>query len=238
MPLSPQDKLALVESIIRDAPDRGSAHVTTDENLEWHGRVLSLAEFCDLTTQHTLTSASNRTLGSEFFRAGGFAEMMVTLRRIRHSLLIQLGGPPNLAVTAGAVFEYFDAIRKVLAEAREDLLFVDPYLDAEFVSRYLAPLEHRPTVRLLTRERIASLLPAAEALTAQSGLQIHIRAAGGLHDRYVIVDRTSCFQSGASFKDGAKRAPTTLTQVVDLFPQLLATYEAAWNAGDVHLPRN
>ena len=53
------------------------------------------------------------------------------------------------------------------------------------------------------------------------------------HDRYVFVDRGACYQSGASFKDGAKKAPTTLTQITDAFGPMLKTYEDLWGGARV-----
>jgi len=43
----------------------------------------------------------------------------------------------------------------------------------------------------------------------------------------------SCYQSGASFKDGAKKAPTTLTQITDAFSAVSATYEQRWSTSVV-----
>ena len=113
------------------------------------------------------------------------------------------------------------------------MFFVDPYLDAEFVARYLPHVRAATAVRLLARERLASLLPAADAFSRQTGIAVSIRSAPGFHDRYVFVDRSACYQSGASFKDGAKAAPTTLTQITDAFPVVLRTYEDMWAAGKV-----
>ncbi len=110
-------------------------------------------------------------------------------------------------------------------------MFVDPYLDAEFVSRYLPHISNGVQIRLLAREHLAMLLPSVALLRQQSGKTIDVRSAHGFHDRYVIVDRMSCYQSGASFKDGAKKSPTTLTQITDAFPAVLSTYEDLWNNG-------
>jgi hypothetical protein len=52
-------------------------------------------------------------------------------------------------------------------------------------------------------------------------------------NRYVFVDRLSCYQSGASFKDGAKSAPTTLTQITDAFAPVLKTNEDIWSRAQV-----
>ena len=46
-------------------------------------------------------------------------------------------GPVNAAMGHSRIFDYFDEVRKIIEHAKQDLLFVDPYLDAEFVSRYL-----------------------------------------------------------------------------------------------------
>src|ERR1700692_3905583 len=120
-------------------------------------------------------------------------------------------GPLSVPVAHGQVFDYFDELRRVIEAAKEDLLFVDPYLDAEFVSRYLSHVSGGVRTRLLAREKLATLLPAVALFTKQSKAAIDVRSAPNFHDRYVFVDRTACYQSGASFKDGAKSAPTTLT---------------------------
>lgn len=62
----------------------------------------------------------------------------------------------------------------------------------------------------------------------QSHAKVEVRSASGFHDRYVFVDKAVCYQSGASFKDGAKSAPTTLTQITDAFAPVLQTYEDLW----------
>ena len=46
-------------------------------------------------------------------------------------------GRGSVVVAEGRVFEYFDELRKVIETARTEVFFVDPYLDADFVSRYL-----------------------------------------------------------------------------------------------------
>ena len=128
------------------------------------------------------------------------------------------------------MFDYFDEVRKIIAEAKSDLLFVDPYLDGEFVSRYLGQVGSGVSVRLLARERLPSLKPAVEAFAKQTSLSIEVRSAPNFHDRYIFVDRMACCQSGASFKDGAKNAPTTITQITDAFTAVRKTYEDLWSS--------
>ena len=157
--------------------------------------------------------------------------IMTMLHQVRHDLRLKTVGPLSVAVAQGAVFDYFDELRKVIEGAKSDLLFVDPFLDAEFASRYLPNVSAGVLVRLLGRDRLPTLLPAIHLLRQQTGLTIEVRSSSALHDRFVFVDKSICFQSGASFKDGAKKSPTTLTQISDAFPAMQSTYESLWASG-------
>jgi hypothetical protein len=81
---------------------------------------------------------------------------------------------------------------------------------------------------LLGRDKPTALASAAKLFAQQTNSKIEVRTAPGFHDRYMIVDGTSCFQSGASFKDGGRVAPTTITQITDAFAAVRQTYEELW----------
>jgi hypothetical protein len=106
-------------------------------------------------------------------------------------------------------------------------------LDADFVSRYLPHVGPGASIRLLAREKLATLLPAVDAFCKQSGVKIEVRSATNFHDRYLLINCDSCYQSGASFKDGAKSAPTTVTQITDAFAGVAKTYEDIWSAARI-----
>jgi hypothetical protein len=170
-------------------------------------------------------------------RAGsrGVGEVQRLIHQARYGLRLKTVGPISSAIGAGAVFDYFDEVRQIIETASSDLLFVDPYLDAEFVSRYLPHVRADVAIRLLTRKGLDQLMPAVQAFSTQSGHVIHVRSSADMHDRFVIVNGRAAYQSGASFKDGAKRAPTTLTQVTDAFADVQRQYEDRWRSGTVHL---
>lgn len=150
----------------------------------------------------------------------------------RSALRLATVGPVNTAIGQGLVFDYFDEIRKLITPALKGILFIDPYLDADFVSRYLPHAQEGVVVRLLTGERLLSLVPAVAAFTQQHRSNIEVRSAQNFHNRYVLVDGTTCYQSGASFKDGGRNAPTTVTQITDAFVAVRDTYENLWASGD------
>ena len=158
----------------------------------------------------------------------GYLGLMVLLQEARADLRMTTLGPVNTAIGQGLVFDYFDEIRKIIALANTDLLFVDPYLDADFVSRYLPHVPAGVPIRLLTREKLTTLIPAVRLFTQQAQLGIMVRSAPNFHDRYILVDEKACYQSGASFKDGGRTAPTTITQITDAFTAVRQTYESMW----------
>lgn len=232
--MNEEELLGEVEDLLRTMPPRETLRHATDENFAWLGRVSAVIEAWSLPKTIPLGMAMDQFHGQSARDAQeGLRKLLTLLHEARHSLRMKTVGPVNAAIGHGQVFDYFDEVRKIIEPAKQDLLFVDPYLDAEFVARYLPHVTKGVPIRLLARERLATLLPAVDLYSRQSGAPVQVRSVPGFHDRYVIVDRAACYQSGASFKDGAKAAPTTLTQITDAFPVVRQTYEDLWNAAKV-----
>lgn len=230
--LDPAQLLAEIEDVIRTAPPQLTLHQVESEALAWLGRAASLIRRWD-ATKGILFDSEIRQLhaGRAFNPASAVAGIFTALHEARHDLRLTTVGPLSVAVTHGAVFDYFDEVRKVIGTAQIELFFVDPYLDSEFVSRYLSQVSLSVQVRLLGRKGMTSLLPAVDLMRKQTGGVIEVRSSPSLHDRYLFVDGRTGFQSGASFKDGAKTAPTTLMEITDAFPAVLSAYEALWASG-------
>lgn len=229
-----EELLGEVEDILRTMPPRETLRHPTDDNFAWLGRVSAFVEAWNLPKSIPLGTAMNQFHGQMARDAQeGFRKIITLLHQARQDLRMKTIGPVNAAVGHGQVFDYFDEVRKLIEPASRDIFFVDPYLDAEFVSRYLPHVRSGVSIRLLARERIGTLLPAVDLFVKQSSASVLVRSASGFHDRYVIVDQSTCYQSGASFKDGAKAAPTTLTQITDAFQAVQKTYEDIWSNGKV-----
>jgi hypothetical protein len=220
--------LAEIEDVIRTMPPRDNLHHHNDEILIWLGRAtaavsnwdgLKGVSFSGLVSN--LHSATQNTYHTSI-------SIIILLHQARAALRLQTLGPVNVAIGQGLVFDYFDELRKPISLAKSDLLFVDPYLDADFVSRYLPSVSGGVTIRLLGNKLMKSLVPAARMFAAQTNAKVEIRSTKKIHDRYIFVDQQMCFQSGASFKDGGRITPTTITQIIDAFPAVLQTYERIW----------
>jgi hypothetical protein len=227
--------LAEVEDLLRTMPTKETLRQSTDQSLAWLGRAAAIVEQWK-PLKIVLFNFAVGKFTSVFpdESSVGFREIMVLLHQVRNDLRMRTVGPTNVALAQGGVFDYFDEVRKTIELADEEVFFVDPYLDAEFVSRYLPHVRPGVAIRLLTSDKkLSSLLPAIDLFVRQNSRAVSVRSTNGLHDRYVFVDKGNCYQSGASFKDGAKQAPTTLTQITDAFSAVWQTYEKLWSTAKV-----
>lgn len=230
-----QQLLAEFDELIRTAPSSDTVHHPSPENLSWLGRTVAV-----LNQWHSSRSELGRGFVQKIRQPyaleieEGYLGLITLLHEGRHVMQMATG-TSGVAIAQGMQFEYFDEVRKKIEEARQDLFVIDPYQDAEFVSRYLVHVVPGTSVRLLTSTKnLPSLLSALKPLVQQNKLNVEIRTISGLHDRYFFVDRKACYQSGASFKDGAKKAPTTITQITDVFTAVQAEYEARWAKATPH----
>jgi hypothetical protein len=233
--LAPEDLLAEIEDLLRTMPHAAEALAQqTQENLAWLGRAVAAIKCWDAVLGVTARGYI-RQLRALREVGEGYAGLMSLLHEARADLRLSTVGPVNRSIDKGLVFDYFDEIRKQIEIAKTDLLFIDPYLDADFVSRYLPHASSGVSVRLLARHMLKTLLPAARLFAQQNNVAIAVRSATNFHDRYMIVDGNECFQSGASFKDGGRTSPTTITQITDAFPAVQKTYEDLWRSAKVEI---
>ena len=228
--LQPSQLLAEIEDVIRTAPV-GDFRVGQPDAVGWVGRAGALIKRWDIARFVSFEANMMKIYSpGSTFPQSAMHRVLSILHEARHDLRLNAVGPLSVAVDRGGIFDYFEEVRKVIVTARVELLFVDPYIDPEFAARYLPQVPAGVKVRLLTKKGIAALVPAIGLASQQLKLTIEVRSAGELHDRYVFVDGNRGFQSGASFKDGARLSPTLLAEITDVLPAVLATYESIWGS--------
>ena len=221
-----------VEDIIRVAPttDGFASDSGSDEHLAWLGRAAAAIERWNSAYMPRVTAAMMKVPSYNRVRCkDALATLKILLQQAKSDLRQELGSG-SVVVAEGRVFEYFDELRKVIETAKTEVFFVDPYLDADFVSRYLPYVAEGVSIRLLGGpKKRGTLLPAVDSFAQQYQRHVTVRVSNGLHDRYLFIDNAACYLSGASFKDGAKNAPAVLTQITDAFEAMWDTYQRRWN---------
>ena len=233
-PLTPAQLLAEIEDALRAAPT-GDFRVGQPDAISWLGRTAALVRrWSSMKAIDFDSNASLIFMPGTTFPAGAMSRLLLILNEARHDLRLNEVGPLSVAIPQGAVLDYFEEVRRVLTSARVELFFVDPYIDAEFVSRYLPQAPKGVRVRLMTKKGAIALAPAVQLARQQYGLAIELRSSAALHDRFVFVDGTQGYQSGPSFKDGARLSPAIFTEVTDALQAVLVTYENMWAAAVQH----
>lgn len=232
--MTDEELLAEFDDLLRTMPTRAMFTADMGDHLIWLGRAAAIIEhwrpaMMVLARPHMDYLQSN----SDFESYEPYKGLLVILHQARHELRMRTTGPQNVVVSGSMPFNYFDHINKIIATANSDILFVDPYLDAEFVSRYLPLVTPGVRTRLLTSKKIQTLLPAVQLFVAQHGLPVEVRSAQDLHDRFVFIDERECHHSGASFKDGAKKATTVVNQITDIFDDVYKKYQDIWDNAKV-----
>jgi hypothetical protein len=231
--MTKKELLGQVDDLLRSMPPR-DAFGGNDTPLAWVGRAVAAIQRWNIAYMPYSNAAAQdlRSLMIEDI-ARGYSEMTVLLHQARADLQMEIG-QLSVVVQQGNVFDYFDGIRKMIETARVEVFFVDAYLDADVVTRYLPYVAPGATIRLLGGpKKLATLLPAVDMFAQQHQRPIQVRTSNALHDRFLFVDRKACYLSGASFKDGAKHAPAVLTQITDAFQAMWETFDGLWNSAKV-----
>lgn len=235
---SPEMILGEIEHLLAHQPPRETISHELPENFEWFGRVgAALALWRPGGVDKHLSAMREEIALHKAMQATKERMVVVqTLYQAKADLRMRIVGPVNVALGAGMPFQYFETVSQLMAPAQSDLLFVDPYLNDEFVGRFLPFAKDGVNVRLLGDRNIPELKAAVETyLLQRPKLTIEIRKPAGrqLHDRFFFVDRRECYQSGASFKDGAKQTLTTITALVDVFAAVHQVFDDIWKTAPV-----
>lgn len=226
-----QQKFTEFSELMREAPDSTTISHPTIENQDWLGRMSVFIADHDKRRGREFDN-----LVKKFYMANGalkgqaVPELFFLLSKTRSELSKALPHPSGTVVETGQIFRYFNKVKDIIEEATNDLLVVDPYLDADFVTRYLPFVKPSVTVRLLTankQNRLDRITPALSMFESEYKNSVNLRAAR-VHDRYIFIDNGICYQSGASFLDGAKNTASAIIQVLDGFEELKAHYDKEW----------
>lgn len=193
--------LVEIDDILRTAPPSNALRNET----EWLGRLAAALDRWDSSRSASLQRHLEGLTGRSVEVHASIHAIETMLHQARHALRLELAVPTSGVFAQGLVFDYFDELRKIIETARQGVFFVDPYLDTDVVSRYLGHVPTGVPIRLLGRERLPTLIPGVDLFARQAQRSVELRSAPGFHDRWLFIDRSACYQSGASFKDVQKR---------------------------------
>jgi hypothetical protein len=233
-PLTAEAIYLRLGALIADTPDLKAD--PTPETRSWIARVLTMIEAGNLVDRMGIISF---TVASQSLE-GVLREMNAdTILAIAHQALAkaELHAPAELQgafIAAGHAFDAFAAVGKALGTATADVFIVDPYAEAKLLTGYAVLAPETVSVRVLTEATYSKALkPAAEHWRQQmkQPLEVRLGAPRTLHDRLILIDGTTAFVLGQSFKDLATRAHTSLVRMPpDAGKLKIEAYELMWTS--------
>jgi hypothetical protein len=222
--------LRVVQHLIATMPPRATFAARAPEIATWVGPAAAVVErWNPMRAIYFRMSIEN--IGTALdINDREYSAALAILHEARFDVELRGETPTAAFVDQGKVHDYFVQVCELIAQPKSDLLIADRYLNSDFIARYMPFVTAGTHVRLLVRTPERTLVPAIGMAAEQFGLTIEVRAHSEVHDRYLFLDRTACYMSGASFADGGKTGPTAVVPVLG-FAEVLAKYEAMWSAG-------
>ncbi len=231
--MEPQILLAQLRALLERAPDLSNYSPKSREQMVWLAQAYALIERWDKIEAIAFKSACD-FMSSSLMRDSSLTKIFGTVHRAIADLELEV--PSNIEVNFGAgdVYDFFNALNKVIASAEKSIFIIDPYLDHTVFDHYLNSRHINATVRLLLSHNAQKIVPAAQKYIAQHGAVLEIKESNSLHDRVIFIDGYVCWLLGQSVKDAAKAKPTYLVQLSpDVVPEKLNHYEVIWSPANV-----
>lgn len=141
----------------------------------------------------------------------GADELDVGLRRIGWRIDGGALVPANenvreLFFPQGSQHDAYVQIRAIICSARRSLRIIDPYLDGT-VFKMLGNVQGSLTVELLSAKVPRDFEIETERFHQQHPqIQVETRRSRDFHDRFIVIDDTTCWHIGCSIKDVGNRA--------------------------------
>lgn len=220
MPIEPDRLYHELGYLIAEMPDLAATQWQTAEAQRWLGRASAWIEQSgNLVDAAAFNAAVNSLCPNPRFPSHIAAVPRVTTILYRALGRAELQASPasrGAFIPVGEIFSAFAALSKILSEATNTVMFVDPYADANLLTNFAVLVPDGVTTRVLADagSRKAALAPALKYWVQQYGserpLEGRLAPDRSLHDRLIIVDERESWSLGQSFNALAARAPTSL----------------------------
>lgn len=240
MTLEPEAFYMQVKQLILKMPNWDSDYDPLPESALWLGRMFEMVKQTKNPSDIASFSGSSEgmvgILGYDNIRK----IQMISYRVLAYAEARAPKSAQGAVIPIGAAYDALKAIGAILAEAKSDILVVDPYMDASILKNYVALVITGVPVRLLCDSFYtkAPALPALQAALSAwktqygpAGLETRATGPRVLHDRLIIIDGNGVWLLSQSLKDLANRSPASVMpadqEIADWKSQFYATTWAA-----------
>ena len=227
--LDPIALLSKVEALLDPPPTLDTI------DTQWVGRATAVVKKYDrfLGAKFSgLTSGLNSI--ADFHQSAAASQMISVLHEVKESLMLDLGEAQTVVIEAGQPFKFFEAIRQELIKATSLVFFIDPWIDGDFVGRYLPHIEKDVSISILSKQTkyTAQLMAGLEVYQKEANPKIEVRTFPDLHDRCLIIDNDKTMAIGSSFNHAGDTKPTSIITVNDGSQALQDVYKKIWESAE------
>ncbi len=232
-----------VGHLIESMPDLANITLTS-ENRKWLADIYAIVNATgDLISSVELRTAIDElSSNAEYGTVISVSRTEQAARKIQTVLyrvlaIFELQAPAPLQgsfIPVGNAFDATIAISKIMSDAESDIFIIDPYMDKKALTEFAILAPEKLTVRLLADQKNHKpcLEPASRSWIAQHGntrpLELKLAAAGSIHDRLIITDKSTVWVLTQSFNAFATRSPASIVRFQGEVALKVAAYEDIW----------
>jgi len=236
MKMDPESLYLQLSQLVAEMPPLGGRGFPTVETYRWLGRATKLVEQSGNAADTIGISHASESLGGDRGIVSAQKIQAIIFRALAHAEALAPAAARGGVVAVGEGFTAVQVISKVLAEAKQDVLIIDAYMDGKVFTDF-APLATKGvTVRLLSDSfytKSATVLPYFERWVQQFAqdrpLEVRLSQPRALHDRLILLDRALVYSVTQSLKDFAARSPALVQRIdPDLAAMKVAHYADVW----------
>lgn len=238
MALDPESRYLQLGQLIAEMPDLEHCQITPEVN-RWLGRAAYLVgENGDgiLNSDAIMLKSACDGLNSSIRPRNAQQIASIVFRTLASAEAKAPASAQGAFIAAGAHFDAFQVIAKVLADAKRDVLIVDPYMDSKVFTDFISTAPEGIAIRLFAdRENTkpdALQAPTerwAQQFGAKRPLEVRLSARKALHDRLILVDDTISWALSQSLKDFVGRSPASVLRMPqDIGDMKIAHYNQEW----------
>jgi hypothetical protein len=232
---SPEQLLALLAVVIKEAPQFEYEAKLTDQEIRWLGRADALLDASGSLPAIVSFRTARQNLGTY---AHSREDLLIPLHDAYSK--IELTVPMSFQgafIPGGETWNGYAALVKIFQRDCDSILVVDPYLDATIYTELAPHISAKNSLTCLAAKRPeyhAGLLAAAAKWTGDPvsncrRVEVRYAPAGALHDRLIIVDGSEVWLISQSLKDIAKKSPASVTLAEGELGELkVQHYENLW----------
>ena len=150
----------------------------------------------------------------EAIRRSGF-DMATVAERLRTAgwelrdtgFVVQSPETREMFFPKGSPWDAFVLVRDIFAKANESITIVDPFCDTTVFQLLIERNLEQLHIQILCGQYADAVAAgAATFMTQYPGVTVEVRTTGDFHDRFIVLDETTCVHVGASIKDAGNRA--------------------------------